>query len=163
MPNKAPDGFVTERRFDRQDSAAPIDTPLFGYPWNVGCMLWQQEYSASSGWCPVLGLCVTSTTIKAHEEAYGVNRFPGDTVTTAAATSNIIFDLDVEQQQVHDVQQGIIYVPSSFRWAKLKAGSSLRNVDFGLSLRMKDGSLQPWLLDAPGTISVKFMFSKHPY
>lgn len=161
---KAPSGSpLTENRMDRNSASPPLTSPVFPFTYSIGCLVYTQEFAVTNAWTPVSGLCLTSAYIPAYEEAYGVNTYPNPTNSVGVVSNNIVFDLDVEQQQGHDLQEGIVYVPSTYRWAKLKAGASLRNLDFGILLRYRDGTLEPWLLDAPGTISVKFLFTKHPY
>lgn len=130
----------------------------------ISCLKWQQEFSSSSSWAVYTGMAITSNTIPAYEEAYGVNSIEDEnTITTAGASmSNIIFDLDLSQDEIHQIQQGVSFVPSMYRYAKLRRGA-IQNIDLNLFLRTSDGKFVPWVIDSGGTVSIKFMFTKTPY
>lgn len=125
---------------------------------------WSQEYSTQSSWAVYTGLAITSNSIPAYEEAFGVNiiNATGAPTSAAAATSNIIFDLDINEDAVHQIQGGLAYVPTKYRYAKMRSGT-LTNVDLQFWLRKRDGFFVPWLLDAGGTINLKLMFTTTPY
>ena len=125
---------------------------------------WPQEYSTQSTWTVYDGLAITSNTLPAYEEAFGVNEITaqGAPQSANADTSNVIFDLDLSQDNLHQIQAGLYFVPAVFRYAKMKPGA-LSNIDLQVWLRRKDGSFIPWMVDAGGTISLKLMFTKTPY
>ena len=125
---------------------------------------WPQEYSTQATWTVYDGLAITSNTLPAYEEAFGVNEITaqGTPQSATADTSNIIFDLDLSQDNLHQIQSGLYFVPAAFRYAKMKPGA-LSNIDLQVWLRRRDGSFVPWMVDAGGTISLKLMFTKTPY
>jgi len=132
------------------------------YP--VTYAVWPQEYTTQSNWSVYDGLAITSNTLPAYEEAFGVNEISasGLPTTANADTSNVIFDLDLTQDQLHQIQQGITFVPAVYRYAKMKQGA-LSNIDLQVFLRTRDGAFVPWMMDAGGTMSMKLMFTKTPF
>jgi hypothetical protein len=132
------------------------------YP--VTYAVWPQEYTTQSNWSVYDGLAITSNTLPAYEEAFGVNEISatGQPTTANADTSNIIFDLDLTQDQLHQIQQGVTFVPAVYRYAKMKQGA-LSNIDLQVFLRTRDGSFVPWMMDAGGSMSMKLMFTKTPF
>lgn len=135
--------------------------------WNPGKFneyVYEQEYDSTSNWTVFTGLAITSNTIPAYEEAFGVNAIGPSGFNTGASTStsNIIFDLDLTQDQIHQLQSGVAFIPSVLRWAKLK-NSSLSGIDFSIALRTRSGKFVPWYMTNGGTVSVKFIFSTTPF
>lgn len=159
------DDFVLATAYDPAATSpafSGIQTLLTGRA--VTWLTWAQEYSTQSGWSVYTGLAITSNTIPAYEEAYGTNiLYDENSVASAAAgTSNVIFDIDLTQDELHQIQSGISFVPSAFRYAKLKGGQ-LNTIDLRLWLRKRNGQFVPWTMDAGGTINIKLMFTKVPY
>lgn len=126
--------------------------------------LFEQEYEATGAWSPFTGLAITSNLIPAVEEAFGVNITPNQDAVQAAgaASSNIIFDIDLTQDTIHQIQSGIAFTPAIFRYAKLKP-APLTGVDLNFFLKRRDGVYVPWQVTNGGTISVKLMFTRTPY
>lgn len=127
-------------------------------------MLFNQEYENTSAWSPFTGLAITSNIIPAVEEASGINITPTSGAVQASGNSsvNIIFDLDLTQDTIHQLQSGIAFTPAAYRWAKLKS-SALSGIDLNFFLRKRDGTYIPWNLTNGGTISAKLMFCRNPY
>jgi hypothetical protein len=107
-------------------------------------------------------MAVTSNSIPAEEELYGLNTLGGSVTSAGASTSNVIFDLDLSQDELHQIQAGVTYAPTVYRYAKLRGGP-IYNMDFQVWLRKQDGTFTPWIVDTGGSISLKFMFTKVPY
>lgn len=124
----------------------------------------EQEFDNTSAWSPYTGLAITSNMIPAMEEALGINITPNNNAvqSAAATTNNIIFDLDLTQDMIHQIQTGIAFTPALFRYAKLKS-APLTGIDLNFYLRRKDGTYVPWNITNGGTINVKLMFCKTPY
>lgn len=133
-------------------------------PGNVAEYVHEQEYDSTSNWSVFTGMAITSNIIPAYEEAFGNNSIGPDGTSPNANTntSNIIFDLDLTQDQIHQIQTGIAFVPPVFRWAKLK-NAPLNGIDFSIFLRTKDGRFVPWYMTNGGTVSMKLVFSTAPY
>lgn len=129
----------------------------------IQALQWTQEQSAQSSWSVYTGLAITSNNIPAYEEAYGLNVLGSNEAPSAGASStNIIFDIDLAQDELHQIQGGIGFTPTVFRYAKLRGGP-LNNMDIQFWLRKKNGQFVPWMMDAGGTISAKLMFTRAPY
>lgn len=131
----------------------------------ITALQWSQELTAQSSWSVYTGLAVTSNSIPAFEELSGMNRLNqnGNDSTSASSNSvNILFDLDLGQDQLHQIQSGVTFAPNIFRYAQLKGGP-LNSIDLQLLLRKKDGTFTPWIMDSGGTINVKLLFTKSPY
>lgn len=145
---------------------ADVDPPFMVQlqPFGLQKLAWTQEYDVQSLWSVYTGMALTSQNIPAYEEAFGFNQLNNEnTVNTASAQAkSVIFDFDLEQDSLHQIQGGISFVPTQFRYAKLKPGQ-LNSVDLQILLRRRDGTFVPWLLDAGGTISLKLMFTEIPY
>jgi hypothetical protein len=139
-------------------------------PWNnhagapAAEYVYEQEYEVTGSWAPYTGMAITSNMMPAVEEAMGVNITPNASAVAdaSASTSNIIFDLDLGQDSLHQIQQGIAFIPASYRWVKLKA-APLPGIDLNFFLRRRDGGYEPWMVANGGTISVKLMFCRVPY
>lgn len=122
-----------------------------------------QPYNSTASWPPYVGLAITSQQIPAVPESSGSVRVgsSGDsgTSSTSLNTVPVIFDLDFASQFAHDACAGVSFVPSQFRFAKLK-DAPLTGIDFRLLLKRRDGSYEEWDTSDDGVVSVKLMFVK---
>lgn len=135
---------------------------LFGTSSTVE-FVWAQEYESTSAWSPFTGLAITSSTIPAETEAVGINLSDSYSIQPSGkATANIIFDIDLAQSTIHQLQQGVAFAPNTYRYAKLN-DAPLYGVDFDLLLRTRSGLYVPWYITNGGSVSAKFMFLRNPY
>jgi hypothetical protein len=126
--------------------------------------IWQ-EYEATSAWSVYTGMTITSSMICAYAEAGGTNSIASinSIQSPGVADVNILFDFDLTQDTLHQIQRGIGYVPNVFRYSKLRGGQALTGIDLYFYLRTRDGRYVPWMVTNGGTISAKFMFTKKPH
>lgn len=152
--------LITDRAVGDVVDAVPSPFNRTGTPE----LLYEQEYEATSAWSVYTGLAITSNMVPAYEESFGVNvvTTENNPANAGNSSSNIIFDVDLSQDQIHQIQAGMTFVPPVFRYAKLRSGV-LNGVDLNLYLRTRDGRYVPWMITNGGTVNIKLMFTRDPF
>jgi hypothetical protein len=119
-----------------------------------------QEYSTTANWSPVSSIAFTSDTLNVeeshvsslHEYIHGREVIEGTTnnslkLITDFATSNYL--------------PGIIYVPSGeYRWVDLTKSGPLKRIQIKVFWISKLAEINPFLLSAGGSCSMKLLFQK---
>lgn len=118
-----------------------------------------QEWNATSGWCPYVGMTITSSGIPAQAEMMGTTFVTGGTLgaTLGGNSRTILFDMDLQGTSAHDYITGISFSPTIMRYAALQGGA-LPSIDFTCWLRRRDGGYDAWNVPSYGCIDLKLRF-----
>lgn len=150
--------FVTQSPGDR--TATP--TPIAPGATTFSVVRLQQEYVTTSGWCPFVGMAITSNSLSAQFETSGTTLVKSG-VTPAPYVGNItnpiLFDLDFATASADSLLQGVTYAPTVYRWVQLNGGP-LSDISFSVWLKLRDGTLVPWDIPSMGSIDIKLLFAR---
>ena len=141
--------------------ANQADYPSFGTPLFTGFQVFQ-EYSTISAWNPVLSIVLVSNTLPIVPNNEGVPSIIINGVYQQQSGNN-----NVQSQVITDfVADGIYkpiitYIPSAeYRRITLVGDKPISNIDITVMYKDRLGRLNPILLPAGCSISIKFFFEK---
>jgi hypothetical protein len=121
-----------------------------------------QEYSTTSSMSPIVSVVFTSNTlpIQSTQVSSPVVYYNGvPTVSGSNADiANIITDIVADDGLY---KPNLVYEPlSQYRLITLYGNSPISNLDIQIYYKLKDGSLQPFLIQSGGAVTLKIAFIK---
>jgi hypothetical protein len=121
-----------------------------------------QEWSTISAFSPILGFVFTSASLpiipSLQSNPLLYNNLAQATTGTNASTANIITDFIANEAFY---KPNLVYLPvSQYRWIALTGTAPIQNVQVSIFYRLRDGSLQPFLINSGGSVTIKLLFKR---
>lgn len=123
-------------------------------------LIWKQETDTTQSWCPFTSLIIGSTTLPIYEQQYGINLAQGSQFRQPAnlLSYNTLFEVDLTENEIHKIQDGISFSPINRQSVRLKGGR-LSQIDLIVYLRTRTGELLQWSVTNGGLITVTLVFT----
>jgi hypothetical protein len=146
--------YVFGKNYELKVYTTPSTYPSTKYPGYD--ILIQQEYRTFNQWYDITNVVITSNTLP----------LANDTISVYSQSTNdnyisILLDLEPTQFGSEDPISRIIYIPQIYRLIDILPGSTkLKNIDWQIYIRSKDGMLREYPLLPNEDVNVKFVFIK---
>jgi hypothetical protein len=121
-----------------------------------------QEWSTISAFSPILGFVFTSASLpiipSLQSNPLIYNNLAQARTGTNASTANVITDFIADEAFY---KPNLVYVPQSqYRWVGLTGTAPIQNIQISIFYRLRDGSLQPFLINSGGSVTIKLLFKR---
>ena len=121
-----------------------------------------QEWSTISAFSPILGFVFTSASLpiipSLQSNPLVYNNLAQSTTGTNASTSNIISDFIANDSFY---KSNLVYLPTAqYRWISLTGTAPIQNIQISIFYRLRDGTLQPFLINSGGSVTIKLLFKR---
>jgi len=121
-----------------------------------------QEWSTISAFSPILGFVFTSSSLpiipSLQSNPLVYNNLAQATTGTNNSTSNIITDFIANDSFY---KSNLVYLPTAqYRWISLTGTAPIQNIQISIFYRLRDGSLQPFLINSGGSVTIKLLFKR---
>lgn len=121
-----------------------------------------QEYATTSSMSPIVSVVFTSNTLPIQSTQVSTPVVFYNGVATISGTNadvcNVITDIVADDGLY---KPNLVYEPTSqYRLITLYGNSPISNLDIQIFYRLKDGTLQPFLIQSGGAVTLKIAFLK---
>lgn len=141
--------------------ANQADYPSFGTPLFTGYQVFQ-EFSTISAWNPIMSIALSSNTLPIIPNNEGVPSLIINNVSQQQSGNNNIQSQIITDFATDGIYKPIItYIPSAeYRRISLIGDKPISNIDISVYYKDRQGRLNPVLLPAGCSISIKLLFEK---